>query len=384
MPKQNGLRPPCLSPQLQRLLPRIPWKLGVFEASSVGIYRASTHVLGEPLWFESSDHSLAPRPEAFGSALLLAAAAQKRRLMFASPADSQWLDNVRVILARAAKWWKYPNPIPVPAEANPPPQAGGADTAAPAILCFSGGVDSFYTLLRGGRRIGLIVFVHGYDMPLEDKRRAAVAEASLHAIAAELGIQSSVIRTNLRSHRALRNTNWEHIHGGALAAIGHLLGDHANRLLISASYPRAFDRPWGSRWDLDHWWSSSRLEVDHAGAERWRAEKLADMLDEPLVRKHLRVCWENRTDEGNCGSCEKCLRTMLILEGHGRLEAFKVFPNAAALATCLSRLPGLHADLIPVYTSFLNSGLTDAVRSALSDLIQRSQEKLRSISDPNI
>jgi hypothetical protein len=233
-------------------------------------------------------------------------------------------------------------------------------------------VDSFHTLLRGRDRVQVLVFVEGYDIPCADTVRARAAEISCRQVAAELGLPVVVVRTNLRQHRAARHADWGQVHGGALAAVGHLLTHRVDRLLISASYPRAFDRPWGSHWALDPCWSSSRLTVAHVGEEKWRAEKLAALRHEPIVRRHLRVCWENLTASGNCGRCEKCLRTMLALEAHGCLADFPVFPPSPALAAGLAKIPRLKPDLVPVYSGFLDQGLSRQVRQEVAALVARS------------
>lgn len=338
------------------------------SGSAAGPTRLSNPVAGAELWFESPDLSLVQSSEALGSAFLIPAAASGRPLVFESAPDAVWLDNAREVQKLAEAWWGYRRAALV--------TSGDATAQRPAgrgtTLCFTGGVDSFYTLLRGQQPITSLLFIHGYDMPPADTTRAQAAENSLRNVAAAFGQQAVVVRTNLRTHRLLRGTNWEHTHGGALAAVGHLLSDHADQLLISASYPQVYDRPWGSHWKLDPYWSSSRLTVTHVGAEKWRAEKLAAIMHESLVRQHLRVCWENRSPTGNCGQCEKCLRTMLVLEGHGCLGGFPVFPNTAALAENLGRLGSLKRDLIEVYSSFLELELSAKVRSALAALVRRS------------
>ena len=201
-----------------------------------------------------------------------------------------------------------------------------------------------------------------------------------------MGLAAVLIRTNLREHplwrrkrwawrrwrwRRLRVARWERVHGGALAAAGHLLRPALRELRIAASYPLAFDRPFGSHWRLDPLWSSRALRVAHVGAEKWRTQKLLDLADEPLVRRHLRVCWRNLAPAGNCGRCEKCIRTMLILEGAGRLDRFPVFPSPAGLAREIDRLPSLGTDLMPVYRAFLATGLSRPVRDATVRLLQR-------------
>lgn len=337
--------------------------------------RVQCLVDGEPLWFESPDMSFSASIEAFGSALLLAAAAQEMRLEFEVRPDDRWLRNTEQALAVAAEWWGYARLVPTVIEdaatVSSPSKASGA------ALCFSGGVDSFYTLLRANQRVDHLVFVQGYDMQLTDSVRAAAAEHSLRCVAAELGIEPVLVRTNLRAHHVARNANWEHVHGGALATVGHLMREHIQQLLISASYPYVLDRPWGSHWKLDPCWTSSRLSVQHIGAEKWRAEKLVALLDEALVRKHLRVCWENLSPSGNCGRCEKCLRTMLILDSHGRLADFPVFPSASTLVENLGRLPRLRPHLLEIYSDFLELDLSADVRCALKSLIERSRRAVQ-------
>jgi hypothetical protein len=342
-----------------------------------GPLRLQVHVESETIWFESSDLPLAPSVEAIGSAFAIPAATTGRKLAVESPADLVWLDNARQAQAIAARWWGY---APTGITAAPGPVTPALPSGRHTALCFTCGVDSFYSLLHGNHQVAHLMFVLGYDIELTDRPRAQAAETSVRRVAAGVGIKASVIRTNLRTHKAFRATNWEHTHGGALAAIGHLASDEVDRLLIAASYPRVFDRPWGSHWALDRFWSSSRLAVTHVGAEKWRAEKLVALMHEPLVHQHLRVCWENRSPIGNCGQCEKCLRTMLVLDGHGCLEKFPVFPATSALAANLEQLNPLKQDLIRVYAGFLELDLSAKVRPALAALVDRSTRQANVLS----
>jgi hypothetical protein len=387
-----------------------PIEVGRQEAHrSPAGWRVEATVDGRPVWFESPDAVLDPAPEAFGSAVLPVAAAHEAALALAARPDALFLANARRLLEVTREWWGRPrDPRAILAglepatgradqgqEADGGPEAGGEPGpdgepgagARGAGLCFSGGVDSFYCLLRGDARIDVLVFVHGYDVPLADETRARAAEASLRDVAAGMGARPVLIRTNLRLHplwrgwrprrwrrarRAVREAaGWPRVHGGALAAAGHLLRRSLRELRIAASYPLEFDRPYGSHWRLDPLWSSAALRVVHAGAERWRTQKLLAIIDEPLVRRHLRVCWRNLAPTGNCGRCEKCVRTMLILEGAGRLDRFPVFPAPAGLADALDRLLPLDPDLLPVYRTFLDTGLSRAARAATLRLLER-------------
>jgi hypothetical protein len=333
------------------------------------VHRVSADVRGRTLWFESEDVELCPSPEGFGCALLVAALHGGRTLTIEGEVSAGWLSNADRLLDVFQTWWGYPKLSPR-AAARPDDEPPGIDETA---LCFSGGVDSFYSLLHPGRRVDLLLAVHGYDIKLRDKERASEFESSLRAVAVELAVRPVVVRTNLREHPAFAGAPWERTHGGALAAVGHLLGRSAGRLLVSSSYPNSSHLPWGSHWQSDPLWSSDRLKVIHVGAERQRSDKLRAIAREPLVRRHLRVCWENLAPEGNCSRCEKCLRTRLLLADWGELENFPVFEGAGTLARRLDSLPAIRGRG-RLFVKLLESGrLTPEVKTALRNLCERTR-----------
>jgi hypothetical protein len=109
-----------------------------------GVARSSSIVSGEALWFESADVHLRARPEAFASSSLVPALHLGSRLIFGAPLDPGWLQNCERLLAILHEWWGYPQLLP---EA-PPSRYALAEAGTRTALLFSGGVDSFYTLLR--------------------------------------------------------------------------------------------------------------------------------------------------------------------------------------------------------------------------------------------
>jgi hypothetical protein len=242
----------------------------------------------------------------------------------------------------------------------------------PTALCFSGGVDSFYTLLRSGHEVQYLVFVIGFDMGLGDVERAATFGASLRAVAAAAGARPVVIRSNIREHPVFASVSWEHSHGGALAAIGHLLSGVAGQLLISSSHSRDDVIPWGSHWMTDEFWSSERLRVIHVGAELLRRQKLTRIAAEPIVREHLRVCWENQTPTGNCSRCEKCIRTRLTLLDCGALADFAVLEGEESLARHIDALPASRKRLLTHRKLSKQKNISPEIRQALRRLILRT------------
>ena len=184
-----------------------------------GWRRVSADIEGKPLWFESADVALGPSPEAFASAMLIPAIARAETLTVEGSLSDVWLSNVNRILPVFREWWGYP-------ELAPQPVGPGCDNTTrleSTALCFSGGVDSFYSLLRSGYAVDYLVFVIGFDMKLDDVARAAAFESSLREVADETGAHPIIIRTNLREHPVFAPVSWERTHGGALAAIGRLM-----------------------------------------------------------------------------------------------------------------------------------------------------------------
>ncbi|HLE57480.1 MAG TPA: hypothetical protein VJB15_10380, partial [Rhodothermia bacterium] len=213
---------------------------------------------------------------------------------------------------------------------------------------------------------------HGFDIPLADTVRMAGLQRTLSAAADSVGARPIVIRTNLREHPASGRPHlWERSHGGALAAIGHVLGLNISRLSISSTYSINPNKHWGSSVHTDHLFSSSILEILHFGTAP-REEKIQAILTHPMVRDHLRVCWENRKPTGNCSRCAKCLLVMLHLVEYGVLEEFTVFEGAHELSDRLDAVPYLSTHIAVMQRAVERGKLEPRLSEAANRLVERS------------
>ena len=71
---------------------------------------------------------------------------------------------------------------------------------APGVGCFfSDGVDSYYTVLKHRQEVTHIIFVHGFDIALEEKVLRSQASRMAQEVARELGVTLIEAETNLRS-----------------------------------------------------------------------------------------------------------------------------------------------------------------------------------------
>ena len=300
--------------------------------------RWSAELDGAPVAFDVLGLTPSTRPEAaltFAGPLALAAGAD---LAAEVTVDPRWRAGFTRALGVLAPWLgadRVPELIGV-SEAITPSVATGR-----TALCFTGGVDSFWTLLRGGHEPTDLLYVLGYDYGLGAEDLVAAQIGSVNAVAAAVGVRPLLVSTDARRHHRATPALWNFHHGAALVAAAMVLSDHVDALVIPSSYPETGLIPWGTRPDLDHLWSIPEvLEVRHGQAAKGRLDLIFDIAEEPLVHDHLAVCWERKGPGVNCGRCEKCVRTMVALDAAGVLGQVRTFPTVD--------LPAAIAALAPV------------------------------------
>jgi hypothetical protein len=336
-----------------------------------GRYRVVMEWAGAPIWFESNSEPLTPAPESLASIALIPALRSNARIDSSLTLDPEWLANSKTLAETFAQWWNYATDrielgSPSLALTDPPQERHTG-------LFFTGGVDSLHSLLRSSEPIQRLVFVHGFDVPLSDHRRAADISSMLREVAAATNTQPIFLATNLREHPLFSRASWEHTHGAALFAVGHLLSHSLNRVVIASSFSRACEHPWGSHWRTDPLWSTRLLRIVHDAPDLARWDKVEQIARERLVQKHLRVCWQNSSKTGNCSRCEKCLRTMSLLAIHGNLDQYETFDRSVPLPNAIDRLPSIPRRLIPRWQLIGERQPSANTRQAIDRLIQRSQ-----------
>ncbi len=259
-------------------------------------------------------------------------------------------------------------------------------TSAPSgtrVGCFfTGGVDSFYTLLKHRDVITDLIFVHGYDVPLDKPALRSRVSAAVREVATALGKGLVEIETDLRTHLD-SHVEWGVTHGAALAAVAHLLTGQFRQVYIASSYGYAELFPWGSHPLLDPLWSSESLDLVHDGCEATRLDKVRYLAGHDLALRHLRVCYENPNEAYNCGRCRKCLLTMTNLHIAGALSRCASFPHPLDPAQVAAvAMPGEVARILwrqnlrALARTDPNSPLHAAIRKALRRSVRRERWKL--------
>jgi hypothetical protein len=201
------------------------------------------------------------------------------------------------------------------------------------MTLFSGGVDSAFTLLKHlpdhqpltGFQVRYALFIHGYDIPLQNQGSYQNACHIFSNELAQVGVELIPVRSNLRYFTS-GLLPWVLAHGCATIAAALMLDRLCGNLLVPASASLDDIKPWGSSPLVDHWLSTETCQIMHHGLSS-RMEKVSAIANWQPAQRFLRVCINEDFRDGvqNCSACEKCLRTMIMLEMCGALDQFQTF-----------------------------------------------------------
>jgi len=290
-----------------------------------------------PLYFKTNDTTLSPSLEAFINVAIIPCMKKKMALRVDGDVDASYLKNIVKAQATLNSWkprYKVVDLLgvhPIINNASPGQRVGAF---------FSGGIDSFYTLFKNKDEITDIIFVHGFDIPLEQRSMRTRMSTMVRNVGEHFGKRVIEIESNARQFLD-QYAFWGYTHGSVLGSIGHLLAPQFRRIYIAAS--RTYDtlRPYGVHPDLDPYWGKDGLEYIHDGLETLRTQKVAILSQYDIFLNSLRICLWYPKNALNCGTCEKCLRAMVYLRTFGALDRCTTFETTLDLNR-LTRLKITH------------------------------------------
>ena len=309
----------------------------------------------ETFWFDvplAYREGLSDSGNPWLACLLPLAASIGEPLRIDEPVDPLLLKNAQSLVRLWKNW--YPELHLVRIEApNVAPVAAAGPRGTGAF--FSGGVDAFFTVLRhqqpteGWDHISIddLIFVWGFDVPIDTPDAFQRTRHALQSAAKELGKNLVILATNLKTTRLERDAEWGALwHGCGIVSTGLTLEKRYARLVIASTYSYANLAPWGSHPLSDPLLSTLGTRVIHDDPSFSRAEKTELVARSELALRTLRVCWNARSEK-NCSYCNKCFRTMATLEVVGALDRCPQFDRARLTLEALSRLfSGDHNDRI--------------------------------------
>lgn len=275
------------------------------------------------------------------AAMLPVAATFGEPLRIDAPVDPALLEGAREILRIWRGWDLGLRDVELSAETeavHPAPAQPEDDRLSGAF--FSGGVDSFFTVLHlreAAETLDELVFIAGFDLQLNRAEAHRRIARELDAVSRGLGLSILRVATNLRQTR-LGDTSWPLVaHGCAAAFVALALEPRFRQMYFASSVNHDMETPWGSHPRTDPLLSTRHLRLIHHEAETARFDKVRAIAANPLVQRHLRVCYRSQ-DGANCGRCAKCLTAMAMLDALGTLESASCFGGGALDLQRLRRL----------------------------------------------
>jgi hypothetical protein len=361
-----------------------------------GRHRTSVKVsLGDTkreMWFVTDadvpfvDHN---RGDIWLPPLLMLAMRRGERLRLADPISAGRRADLRKVQDIFLAW--YPKRmtrvkiVAPPAEPRPEPEPQGLLRRRPAFVddrvsgtCFTGGVDSFNTLVKHKKSLGALVYGFGIDIPPHETEATERVGKQLARVADESGMRLLTADTNVRRFLGNNNVSWGfESHGAVLASLGTVFSPVISKLYIPSTHSYAVPFPWGSHPLVDSLWSTRRLKIEHDGAESSRVGKIRRIADDAAAQHNLRVCYKDFADT-NCGRCMKCMRTMATLTLLGRLDKFATFTSPLDVDRLRSQVLKTENDVFQVRDAYEFAqevpGHED-IREAFESLIAGYQER---------
>ena len=287
-----------------------------------------------------------PEPHVFLLAALISAGKHgETRVQLDEPISPLLAKGAADALGILSHWYGDPSvAIEAPYRRAPPRHLRGEEPA----FSSRAGVDSLASLQRNLELIprdSAEAITHLHQRRLAGPRSVDALEGRLRTsherilkylrrVTDAAGTTFVPVVTNLRSLENYDfNRDWmRRAHGALLCAVAHALSGGIRRILIASTNDLPHLRPWGSHPLLDSRFRSEELMVAHDELLRSRLSKLEAIAEWSAALDSIIVCTDWMTPrEGppNCGTCEKCLRTLASLKAIGVERDLPTFPEGS-------------------------------------------------------
>lgn len=278
----------------------------------------------------------------------------EKRLQIEGKLCPQLRDGVETAVQILQHWYGEDGHPTVAIEATQGFEPPVPRTPERTALFMSGGVDSLTNLYLNRQNFPLNhpasiqdgLFIAGFGRvgegnnaftgPLRDAFKDSVNAieqdaAFLSELAEREKFALIPIHTNFPSILRVPGVFSKEMGSAFMAAIAHVFPDRYSKVKISSSHKIKALYPRGHHPLLDPNYSSAAMSIHHEGCRLDRFEKVGMIADWELGLSCLRVCHHrpeyHKSGTLNCGRCDKCIRTMLQLIIHSRLDRCSTFPS---------------------------------------------------------
>ncbi len=282
------------------------------------------------------------RPSAYGSlnapgdpylmATIIPALALHEDLYIDAPVTEQLLERIESCLVPQILQWnpEFRN-VTIRTRNVVPGQSSNLRNEVGSF--FSGGLDSWHSLVENQDTITHLIHIHGFEIQLDNSQLWNLAHSRVRDVAKEFGKQAIPIVSNFEEMLKITRQRLEDAGrpypdfvvkayiGCQLATVALLLQKRMGRAIIPSSWTMATPPPVGSHPLIEPRLSSDFYGFELKGVNSTRIDKIKFLKNiYPEGLRQLRVCYKNRPEEAihpNCGKCFKCIRTLMEMRAAG-------------------------------------------------------------------
>lgn len=240
-----------------------------------------------------------------------------RALVIDGPVSGEALHNAQHLAEVWAFWLPTLfEPVPIRASLVAPPAP--CSVGAPRLMCFSGGMDSTFALVRHVETTGekpALLTIQGMDyQPGDDDRFARLMDKTADT-RATYGQRTVNIRSNAAS--VMRRFDINPDIGFAFNAFAclFLVQNHFSGGMIAADNPLHIEflrMPYGSNSLSNAMFDNGVFQVETLGLDAARSEKAEFLASRPVPLTSLSFCKDYGIRPQNCGLCSEFIRAKAL------------------------------------------------------------------------
>ena len=243
------------------------------------VFRVQVDERSFDLYIQSSSLAEQPGLEAAVPLALLPAMKLGQPIHVKGAVSKTFLEGVRRVIDHYASSFEEFSIVPITADSY---YQAKPETSQRKASFFSGGVDSFFTLLKARDELTDIITIRGFDMSLSDSDRWQKTSSSAQIVANELNIQLHEVESNFGSIIKEFGSWVEHGHGMALACVARSLAGLFDEIRAPGSDDIDHQVPWGSSIFTDPQYSDERLSIVHDTCSATRSDKIIFFVQETV------------------------------------------------------------------------------------------------------
>ncbi len=183
-----------------------------------------------------------------------------------------------------------------------------------ALMCFSGGVDSTYSLINydfNGYKPDLLT-LQGMDYPVDDDVKFHESIRKTSTLVEDIVNDRIFVSSNAYDIYRQYKIKTSHSYIFLLSTVANYLSEDYSYWILAADHAwyQQFEAfPYGSTFATNRYFDTGDFKLITHGEDVTRSEKLFSIFTNENALKSISFCKNKIIRPENCGVCPKCLRT---------------------------------------------------------------------------